>query len=43
MQRLGVNVISNVTGLGDRPNLERLVGAVKVMLDGYAEDKFDRS
>jgi len=42
MQRLGVNVVSNVTGLGDRPNLERLVGAVKVMLDGYAEDKFDR-
>jgi len=42
MQRLGVNVISNVTGLGDRPNLERMVGAVKVMLDGYAEDKFDR-
>jgi len=42
MQRLGVNVLSNVTGLGDRPNLERLVGAVKVMLDGYAEDKFDR-
>ena len=42
MQRLGVNVISNATGLGDRPNLERLVGAVKVMLDGYAEDRFDR-
>jgi len=42
MQRLAVNVLSNVTGLGDRPNLERLVGAVKVMLDGYAEDKFDR-
>ena len=42
MQRLGVNVVSNVAGLGDRPNLERLVGAVKVMLDGYAEDKFDR-
>ena len=42
MQRLGVNVVSNVAGLGDRPNLERLVGAVKVMLDGYASDKFDR-
>jgi F-type H+-transporting ATPase subunit gamma len=42
LQRLGVNVISNVTGLGDRPNLERLVGAVKVMLDGYGEDRFDR-
>src|SRR5689334_3348401 len=42
IQRLGIEVISNVTGLGDRPNLERLVGAVKVMLDGYAEDRFDR-
>jgi F-type H+-transporting ATPase subunit gamma len=42
LQRIGVNVISNVTGMGDRPQLERLVGAVKVMLDGYAEDRFDR-
>jgi F-type H+-transporting ATPase subunit gamma len=42
LHRIGVNVISNVTGLGDRPNLERLVGAVKVMLDGYGEDRFDR-
>jgi F-type H+-transporting ATPase subunit gamma len=42
IQRLGMDVISNVTGLGDRPNLERLVGAVKVMLDGYSEDRFDR-
>jgi F-type H+-transporting ATPase subunit gamma len=42
LQRLGVNVISQVTGLGDRPHLEKLVGAVKVMLDGYAEDRFDR-
>jgi F-type H+-transporting ATPase subunit gamma len=42
LQRIGANVISNVTGIGDRPNLERLVGAVKLMLDGYAEDRFDR-
>jgi F-type H+-transporting ATPase subunit gamma len=42
LQRIGANVISHVTGLGDRPNLERLVGAVKVMLDGYAADRFDR-
>lgn len=42
LQRLGINVISQVTGLGDRPHLEKLVGAVKVMLDGYAEDRFDR-
>ena len=42
MQRLGANVVSNVTNLGDRPNLEKLIGAVKVMLDGYARDRFDR-
>ena len=42
LQRIGANVISNVTGIGDRPNLERLVGAVKLMLDAYSEDRFDR-
>jgi F-type H+-transporting ATPase subunit gamma len=42
MQRLGANIASQVTGLGDRPHIERLIGAVKVMLDGYVEDRFDR-
>jgi F-type H+-transporting ATPase subunit gamma len=42
LQRLGVNVVSHVTGLGDRPHMEKLIGAVKVMLDGYVEDRFDR-
>jgi F-type H+-transporting ATPase subunit gamma len=42
MQRLGANVVSQVTNLGDRPHLERLIGAVKVMLDGYTQDRFDR-
>ncbi len=42
MQRIGANVVSQVTGLGDRPNLESLIGAVKIMLDGYAHDRFDR-
>jgi F-type H+-transporting ATPase subunit gamma len=42
MQRLGANVISQATGLGDRPTLEALIGAVKVMLDGYSQDRFDR-
>jgi F-type H+-transporting ATPase subunit gamma len=42
MQRLGANIISQSTHLGDRPQLEKLVGAVKVMLDGYMEDRFDR-
>jgi F-type H+-transporting ATPase subunit gamma len=42
MQRLGAKVVSHVTGLGDRPHMEKLIGAVKVMLDGYTEDRFDR-
>ncbi len=42
MQRLGANVVSHVIGMGDRPNMERLIGALKVMLDGYIEDRFDR-
>ncbi|MEO7403414.1 MAG: F0F1 ATP synthase subunit gamma [Burkholderiales bacterium] len=42
MQRLGANVVSNVTGLGDRPQMERLIGAIKIMLDGYEKDRFDR-
>jgi F-type H+-transporting ATPase subunit gamma len=42
MQRLGANVVSHVTGLGDKPHMERLIGALKIMLDGYTEDRFDR-
>ena len=42
MQRLGANVVSQVVQVGDQPNIERLIGAVKVMIDGYQEDRFDR-
>ena len=42
MQRLGAKVASQVTGLGDKPHMEKLIGAVKVMLDGYTRDRFDR-
>jgi F-type H+-transporting ATPase subunit gamma len=42
MQRLGANIVSQVTQLGDRPHMEKLVGAIKVMLDGYTQDRFDR-
>jgi F-type H+-transporting ATPase subunit gamma len=42
MQRLGAHVVSQVTQLGDRPQMEKLIGAVKVMLDGYASDRIDR-
>ena len=42
LQRLGAAVISQVTGIGDRPQMDKLIGAVKVMLDGYMQDRFDR-
>ena len=41
MQRLGANVVSQVTQLGDRPPMDKLVGVIKVMLDGYMQDRFD--
>ena len=42
MQRLGANIVSHAVQLGDRPQLEKLIGTVKVMLDGYTKDRFDR-
>jgi F-type H+-transporting ATPase subunit gamma len=42
MQRLGANIVSQAVQLGDRPNMEKLIGAIKVMLDGYIKDRFDR-
>ncbi len=42
MQRIGANIVSQVTGMGDAPHLEKLIGAVKVILDGYLADRFDR-
>ncbi|KXK40304.1 MULTISPECIES: F0F1 ATP synthase subunit gamma [Nitrosomonas] len=42
MSRLGTQVISQITGLGDAPNMERLIGAVKVVLDAYTEGQLDR-
>ena len=42
MQRLGANIVSQAVQLGDRPQMEKLLGAIKVMLDGYTSDRFDR-
>jgi F-type H+-transporting ATPase subunit gamma len=42
MQRIGADVVSQVTGMGDAPHLERLIGAVKLILDGYLANRFDR-
>jgi F-type H+-transporting ATPase subunit gamma len=41
LHRLGGNVVSSVIQLGDRPRLERLVGAVKVLMDKYLEGAID--
>jgi F-type H+-transporting ATPase subunit gamma len=42
MQRLGAKIGSHAVQLGDRPQMEKLIGAVKVMLDGYISDRVDR-
>jgi F-type H+-transporting ATPase subunit gamma len=42
MQRLGANVVSQLTQLGDRPQMDKLIGVLKVMLDGYTNERFDR-
>lgn len=42
MQRLGANIVSHAVQIGDRPQMEKLIGTVKVMLDGFIEDRFDR-
>jgi F-type H+-transporting ATPase subunit gamma len=41
MQRMGANVASHLTGVGDTPHMEKLIGPLKVMLDAYAEGKLD--
>ncbi|MBZ0093311.1 MAG: F0F1 ATP synthase subunit gamma [Sulfuricellaceae bacterium] len=41
MNRMNANVIAQVTGIGDTPNMEKLIGPVKVMLDAYMEGKID--
>jgi F-type H+-transporting ATPase subunit gamma len=41
MQRLGANVVSQLTGIGDTPRLETLIGPVKIMLDAYMEGRID--
>ena len=42
MQRLGANIVSHAIQIGDRPQMDKLIGTIKVMLDGYTTDRFDR-
>lgn len=36
LNRIGAPVVSQVTHLGDKPHLDKLIGPVKVLLDAYA-------
>jgi F-type H+-transporting ATPase subunit gamma len=37
MQRFGGNIVSHLTGIGDAPHMDRLVGPLKVQIDAFSE------
>lgn len=39
--RAGANVVAQIDSLGDAPKIGELIGAIKVMLDGYLSEKLD--
>jgi len=41
-RRLSIPILGGTGGLGDRPHIKNLIGAVKVMLDAYREGKIDK-
>ena len=41
IQRMGGKVVSQVTNYGDHPALERLIGPVKMLIDGFLEGRLD--
>ena len=41
MNRIGAKVVSHAIQLGDTPQLETLIGPVKLLLDAYMEDQLD--
>ncbi len=41
LNRIGATVVSHATQLGDAPQLEKLIGPVKVMLDAFVEGRLD--
>jgi F-type H+-transporting ATPase subunit gamma len=41
LNRIGASVVSHAVQLGDAPQLEKLIGPVKVMLDAFSEGKLD--
>jgi F-type H+-transporting ATPase subunit gamma len=41
INRMGGSLVSQVTNYGDHPALERLIGPVKMLIDGYLEGRLD--
>ncbi len=41
-KRMGGNIVSSISNLGNKPGILDVIGAVKVMLDLYDEEKLDR-
>ena len=41
LNRIGAQVVSHATQLGDKPHLDKLIGPVKVLLDAYSEGKIN--
>lgn len=41
MQRVGANIVAHLTGLGDTPHLDKLIGPVRVMTDAYKAGHID--
>ncbi len=41
LNRIGADVVSHVVHLGDAPQLDKLIGPVKVMLDAFVDGKLD--
>jgi len=41
VNRMGGKIVSQVVNYGDRPALERLIGPVKMLVDGYLEGRLD--
>jgi F-type H+-transporting ATPase subunit gamma len=39
MQRFGGNVVSHVTGIGDTPHMDKLIGPLKVQIDAFSEGR----
>jgi len=41
LNRIGAKVVSHATGLGDAPQIDALIGPIKVMVDAFVQGKVD--